>query len=359
MKIAGPTVLLLATGLLAPPGHTLEVRQTVEVAAPPEEVWHLISEFCAIAEWHPAIGDCARSEQDGALMRTLTTTDGGVLVERRVQYSDEGMSYTYEIVEGPLPVADYVSTLAVMAGANGSLITWSGEFAADGAEDDQAVEVISGIYRTGLAALKNSAPLTAARRALSESDGAMRAQRRGQRSRHLEPFGGGEEGADHQAIAVRAQHELAVGARRVVDRDPHPIGLQTPFPRPPVGLDAAHRQPGLIEPDQLGAPALAVVPAEREVEQQHVEAEKAGHRPGAGEREAGADRGARRHDPRHQRVEAARAERAVRVEHGVEPDGRGGGRRGCGRHGSRYSSRRPPRPTADRGRGLAPGSSGP
>jgi hypothetical protein len=88
-------------------------------------------------------------------MRTLTTVDGGVLVEKRVQYSDEGMSYTYEIVESPLPVAHYVSTLAVMAGANGSLITWSGQFAARGAEDDQAIEVISGIYQAGLAALKD------------------------------------------------------------------------------------------------------------------------------------------------------------------------------------------------------------
>ena len=68
-------------------------------------------------------------------MRTLTTVDGAVLVERRVQYSEEGMSYSYEIVESPLPVADYESTLAVMDSAGGSMITWSGEFAAEGAPD--------------------------------------------------------------------------------------------------------------------------------------------------------------------------------------------------------------------------------
>jgi hypothetical protein len=147
-------LLLLATSLAALPVHALEVRQSVEVAAPPEEVWQAISDFCAIADWHPVIGECAQSEQDGAAMRTLTTVDGGVLVERRVQYSDEGMSYTYEIVESPLPVADYVSTLAVMDSTGGSMITWSGEFAAAGAPDAQAVEVISGIYEAGLAALE-------------------------------------------------------------------------------------------------------------------------------------------------------------------------------------------------------------
>jgi uncharacterized protein YndB with AHSA1/START domain len=155
MKIVGSTALLLATGLVALPAQALEVRQTVAVTAPPEEVWQVIGDFCAIADWHPVVGQCAQSEQNGVAMRTLTTVDGGVLVEKRVQYSDEGMSYTYEIIDSPLPVTDYVSTLAVMAGADGSLVTWSGEFAAKGAPDEQAIEVISGIYQAGLAALKD------------------------------------------------------------------------------------------------------------------------------------------------------------------------------------------------------------
>jgi Polyketide cyclase / dehydrase and lipid transport len=148
-------LLLLATSLAALPAEALQVRQSVEVAAPPEKVWQMISGFCAIADWHPVVGQCAQSEQGGVAMRTLTTKDGGVLVEKRVQYSDEGMSYTYEIVESPLPVAHYVSTLAVMDSAAGSTITWSGEFAAKDAPDQQAIDVVSGIYQAGLAALKD------------------------------------------------------------------------------------------------------------------------------------------------------------------------------------------------------------
>ena len=153
MQTFRATVLLLAASLVAPPADALEVRRSVEVAAPPEKVWQMISDFCAIAEWHPVVGKCAQSEQGGVATRTLTTTDGGVLVEKRVQYSDEGMSYTYEIVDSPLPVSDYVSTLAVMDSAAGSTITWSGEFAAKDAPDQQAVEAVSGIYQAGLAAL--------------------------------------------------------------------------------------------------------------------------------------------------------------------------------------------------------------
>ena len=148
------TAVLLATALLATPAMALEVSQSVEVTAPPEKVWATIGGFCSIADWHPVVGKCTESEQNGAAMRQLTTVDGGVLVEKRVQYSDEGMSYTYVIVDSPLPVSDYVSTLAVMGVGDGSMITWSGEFAAKGAPDDKAVAVITGIYQAGLDALK-------------------------------------------------------------------------------------------------------------------------------------------------------------------------------------------------------------
>ena len=155
MPTIRPVVVLLATVLLATPAAALEVNQSVEVAAPPEKVWDMIGDFCSIADWHPVVKQCAASEQDGVAMRKLTTVDGAVLVEKRVQYSDEGMSYTYVIVDSPLPVSNYTSTLAVMGMGDGSMITWSGEFAAKGAPDAKAVEVITGIYQAGLKALQD------------------------------------------------------------------------------------------------------------------------------------------------------------------------------------------------------------
>ena len=155
MPILRPLLLLLATVLLANPAAALEVSQSVEVQAPPEKVWDMIGGFCSIAKWHPVVKQCTESRQDGAAMRRLTTVDGAVLVEKRVQYSDEGMSYTYTIVDSPLPVTGYTSTLAVMGMGDGSMITWSGEFAAKGAPDDKAKDVIAGIYQAGLTALRD------------------------------------------------------------------------------------------------------------------------------------------------------------------------------------------------------------
>ena len=153
MPMLRPVVLIVAA-LAAPPALALEVRESVEVAASPEQVWQAIGGFCSIAEWHPVVADCAPGEEDGVALRTLTTTDGAVLHERRVQYSEEGMSYSYQIVESPLPVADYEATLAVMDSAGGSMITWSGEFAARGAADAEARAVIEDLYEAGLAALR-------------------------------------------------------------------------------------------------------------------------------------------------------------------------------------------------------------
>jgi uncharacterized protein YndB with AHSA1/START domain len=154
MTILRPAIVALAAGLVVSPALALEVTESVEISAPPEKVWQTISGFCSIADWHPMIAKCVEGEKNGAALRTLTTTDGAVLVERRVQYSDEGMSYSYQIVESPLPVANYEATLAVLDGPEGSMVTWSGEFSAKGTTDATALETIDDIYGAGLRALK-------------------------------------------------------------------------------------------------------------------------------------------------------------------------------------------------------------
>ena len=63
------------------------------------------------------------------------------------------MTYTYSILDGPLPVANYQSTLSVAADGDGSEIRWRGTFDAKGASDAEAEKVIAGIYESGIKAL--------------------------------------------------------------------------------------------------------------------------------------------------------------------------------------------------------------
>ncbi|QPC43551.1 SRPBCC family protein [Kaustia mangrovi] len=132
-----------------------EVTRSITLNAHAADIWAVVGDFGSIAQWHPAISACAVEEHDGALYRNLTIPDSDTLVEKLETRDDETMSYRYTIAQGPLPVADYHSTIAVEPDSETSCtVRWSGRFAPSGASEDEAVEVIETIYTTGLDALK-------------------------------------------------------------------------------------------------------------------------------------------------------------------------------------------------------------
>lgn len=147
------SVAAVALAAASVPGHALELKSSADIAAPPAKVWQTIGDFCAIGSWHPAIETCTPSEMDGMKVRTLALKGGGTIKEEQLARDDKVMSYTYTILEGPLPVSDYKSTLAVAPDGAGSKVTWSGSFNAKGVPDTVAVDAIQGIYESGLKAL--------------------------------------------------------------------------------------------------------------------------------------------------------------------------------------------------------------
>ena len=147
----------LALAATTVPGLAVEVTRSADIAAPPAKVWQTIGDFCGIGDWHPAIEKCVLSDKDGMKVRTLSLKGGGTLKEEQVSRDDKVMSYTYTILEGPLPVSDYKSTIAVAPEGTGSKVTWSGTFNAKGAPDTVAVDAIQGIYVSGLKALSDKA----------------------------------------------------------------------------------------------------------------------------------------------------------------------------------------------------------
>lgn len=81
------------------------VRETVIIAAHPNEVWDIAGDPDRIADWVPAI---AASAADGD-ERSCTLVDGAELVERILERSDAQRYYDYEIVDAPMPVRFYRS----------------------------------------------------------------------------------------------------------------------------------------------------------------------------------------------------------------------------------------------------------
>lgn len=144
---------MMSIGLAASPTLAIDLSESVDVAAAPADAWAAISDFCSIKDWHPVIAECEQFEQDGKTMRTLKTGDGGELLEELNELDDAGQSMTYSIIEGPLPIADYTSTMMVAEAGDGATITWSSTFNAAGVSDDEALELMTGIYKAGLEAL--------------------------------------------------------------------------------------------------------------------------------------------------------------------------------------------------------------
>ena len=149
---------LLAAGAVA--GLTMgaaqasEVSRSIDVQAPASAVWTTIGDFCGIGRWHPAIETCAPSDKDGRKFRTLALKGGGTILERLESWDDAARSYSYTILESPLPVENYRSTISVTEkGANAATVTWSSSFAPKGPEAD-AKKVIDGIYEAGLQGIK-------------------------------------------------------------------------------------------------------------------------------------------------------------------------------------------------------------
>ena len=131
----------------------IKVERTVELNAPAETVWKAIGGFGALGEWHPAVMACRLDQKDDRTIRVLTLADGAQLTEELVESQEPGQHYTYRIVSGPLPVADYSATLSVEPNGDRSLARWVGVFDAKGATDHIAERTIAGVYEAGLASL--------------------------------------------------------------------------------------------------------------------------------------------------------------------------------------------------------------
>lgn len=129
---------------------------SIEIPASVDQVWQLMGGFDSLPDWLPFIPKSMVSE--GGRVRTLTTSDGGTVIERLEAFDNRQRSYSYSIIQAPFPVVDYLSTIAVVATADSNItrVEWSGGFTPVNVSDADAEALFSGIYRDGLQALKNN-----------------------------------------------------------------------------------------------------------------------------------------------------------------------------------------------------------
>jgi len=131
-----------------------EVVRTSDLGLTAQEVWQKIGDFSKLDTWHPSVKALVSSTHEGKERRAMTLPDGAILLEERTDDGSDPFSYSYTIIDGPLPVTNYQSKISVAATADGSTITWSSTFEPDGVPEEIAKKVVAGIYVDGFKALR-------------------------------------------------------------------------------------------------------------------------------------------------------------------------------------------------------------
>jgi hypothetical protein len=135
------------------------VSSVIEASA--DSVWARIRDFNGLPQWHPLIADSRIENQQPAdrvgCVRSFHTRDGGRIREKLLALSDYDFTCTYEILESPMGVANYVATLKLtpVTDGDGCFAEWSAEFDCEEGRERELSDLIGqGVFQSGFDALK-------------------------------------------------------------------------------------------------------------------------------------------------------------------------------------------------------------
>lgn len=131
------------------------------IGASADSVWERVRDFNGLPKWHPRIRDsriedALPSDKVGCI-RSFHLQNGDLIREKLLGLSDYDLYCTYEILESPMPLEDYVATLRLTPVTDGDrcFIEWSAEFSCDPQNENDLVNGIADdVFQTGFDALK-------------------------------------------------------------------------------------------------------------------------------------------------------------------------------------------------------------
>lgn len=165
-------LLVCSTAALAHGPTPQKAQESIHIDAPPAEVWQIVGDVSALADWQPALSAVHPSKNHDGIAdetgaeRVLVFADGGGEVTESVdEYDPERRYMGYRLLrEDPsvFPVSFYTATIEVKVADGGSEVVWkarfyrgdTGNFPEEGQTDEAAQAAIHGFFRNGLEALK-------------------------------------------------------------------------------------------------------------------------------------------------------------------------------------------------------------
>lgn len=130
------------------------------VPAPVHDVWALVRDFSGFAAWHPMAADI-RIEGDVSgdmvgCVRTIPLPDGSSQREQLLALSDLDHSWAFTVIEGPVPLQNYLSELRLrrVTADETTFVEWVGQFDVADVDEADACNAVMTVYHEGLQALR-------------------------------------------------------------------------------------------------------------------------------------------------------------------------------------------------------------
>ena len=131
------------------------------IDAPIDEVWEVLRDFNGHDKWHPAITDSAIERNlpvdKVGCVRRFHLVDGSELRERLLAMSDMETSFTYCLLDTPVPLLNYVAHVRLMPVTDGDQTFWEWECRFDtlpGRDEEMKNMVTENIFKAGFEAIR-------------------------------------------------------------------------------------------------------------------------------------------------------------------------------------------------------------
>jgi len=139
----------------------VKVLRSTVLPAPADAVWEVLRDFNGHDRWHPAIAasqvERGHSSDRVGCVRRFKLYDGAELREQLLTLSDLETTYSYCLLDTPIPLFNYVAHVRLFPVTDGDQTFWEWESRFDtpkGQEDDLADMVGSNIYDAGFEAIR-------------------------------------------------------------------------------------------------------------------------------------------------------------------------------------------------------------
>jgi len=122
------------------------VEHRVRINRAPDEVWAVMGDFWALADWFPGVENCEKTSDD---VRTIHMGDLAI-DERLLERDERARSFAYTIDKSPMPLEFHRADWSVVADGDGSVLTVKAEV-----RPDDAMAIFDPVYKQAAEGLRD------------------------------------------------------------------------------------------------------------------------------------------------------------------------------------------------------------